>query len=539
MKKLTLFITIFTFLVFDSLTLLAQNPMANLEKNYPQLTNLYRDDLGRYAAHYIFAIDVSGTMNKYADVVIPAIKPFFQALPTGDRVTVIPYGTEAKSSMPGFLGVINPDFKQSLSQDIEKLYTSPNYTREFKAYTNIMAAEEAIVDVIRANRSDYPVVVIIQVGDFRNDVKGERKLSQDELAKLQNSFAGVTDGLYTRVVALELPVDRNATGYCLGQLKESVFAGIGEEPNKGLEIVSMSTSQSAIKDWFERLKNDIMTTKLRAIVTMENKHADWATDLVVNIDGKVKAKSNWHPTRLYPNLSMNTECMDKNFYLTGKEWSKTRKLKEEIKDRDDIGQLHHRNWGFHKYNDIVRFHLEQPTDYDNELAALGIQKPITDFDAPVNRWIFTFILPFWLTALIAALILWYVLMVIRAIKTNASERFRGTVDVYDSLGHQIGDTVNLNVKKNKPIVIGESGTNGCDVPGAQWAVVLEKETSSPLLFWKKPGFHWKARKGFARSGSKKQGLIGRYGGKMKKGFDIECGSGVDSITHTVTLRIRK
>ena len=72
----------------------AQNPMANLEKNYPQLTNLYRDDLGRYAAHYIFAIDVSGTMNKYADVVIPAIKPFFQALPTGDRVTVIPYGTE-------------------------------------------------------------------------------------------------------------------------------------------------------------------------------------------------------------------------------------------------------------------------------------------------------------------------------------------------------------------------------------------------------------------------------------------------------------
>ena len=517
----------------------AQNPMANLEKNYPQLTNLYRDDLGRYAAHYIFAIDVSGTMNKYADVVIPAIKPFFQALPTGDRVTVIPYGTDAKSSMPGFLGVINPDFKQSLSQDIEKLYTSPNYTREFKAYTNIMAAEEAIVDVIRANRSDYPVVVIIQVGDFRNDVKGERKLTQDELAKLQNSFAGVTDGLYTRVVALELPVDRNATGYCLGQLKESVFAGIGEEPNKGLEIVSMSTSQSAIKDWFERLKNDIMTTKLRAIVTMENKHADWATDLDVNIDGKVKGNSNWHPTRLYPNINIMAECLDKDFAIEVEEWSKSHKNKDEIRESDKIGKIRNKHWGFHKYDDAVRFHLEQPTDYDNELAALGIQKPISDVDVPVNKWIFTFFLPFWLTAIIAGLILLYLLMVIKAIKTNAAEHFKGTVDIYDSLGHQIGDTVNLNVKKNKPIIIGESGTNGCDVPGAQCAVVLEKETSSPLLFWKKPGFHWKARKGFARSGSKKQGLIGRYGGKMKKGFDIECGSGVESITHTLTLRIRK
>lgn len=520
-------------------SLCAQNPMANLEKNYPQLTDLYRDDLGRYSAHYIFAIDVSGTMNKYADVVIPALKPFFQALPSGDRVTVIPYGTEAKSSMPGFLGVINPDFKQSLSQDIDKLYTSPNYTREFKAYTNIVAAEQAIVDVIRANRSDYPVVVIIQVGDFRNDVKGERKLTQDELDKLQNSFAGVTDGLYTRVVALELPVDRNAAGYCLGQLKESVFSCIGEEPNKGLEIVSMSTSQSAIKDWFERLKNDIMTTKLRAIVTMENKNADWATDLEVNIDGKVKGNSNWHPTRLYPNLNITAECLDKDFDIDVEARSKSHKGKDEIKEKSKVGQIKNHHWGFHKYNDAVRFHLEQPTDYDSELAALGIQKPISDVDAPVDRWIFTFFLPFWLTALIAALILWYILMVIKAIKTNAAERFRGTVDVYDSLGHQIGDTINLNVKNSKPIILGESGTNGCDVPGAQWAVVLEKETSSPLLFWKKPGFHWKARKGFARSGSKKQGLIGRYGGKMKKGFDIECGAGVDAITHTITLRIRK
>lgn len=516
----------------------AQNPMANLEKNYPQLTELYRDDLGKYSAHYIFAIDVSGTMNKYSDVVIPALKPFIQALPAGDRVTVIPYGTDAKSSMPGFLGVINPEFKQSLAKDIDRLYTSPNYTKDFKAYTNIYAAEEAIVNVIRSNRSDYPVVVIIQVGDFRNDVHGERKLTVAELHQLRSSYEGITNGLYTRVVALELPVDRNAPGYCLDQLRDEVFAEIGEAPNKGLEIVSMSTSQSAIRDWFDRLKNDIMTTKLRAIVAAENKQVYWVPEVSVDIDGKAKMKMAWIPTRLYPSASVATECDDKNYYFENYDWSRQYQANGEIHDKFKIGRIQHRHWGLHKYKDNLRFHIEQPTKYDDELAMLNMPKPSREVCVPVDRWVFTFILPFWLTAVIVSLIILYIWLVLKAAKRNLTEKFKGKVQVFDAVGRPVTDEMNINIKKNQ-FVIGDGGTNGLDVPGAEWSIRIVKESPSPLLFSQRPAFRWRSAKGYVSSGSKKNGLIGRYGGKMKKGFDLTCGPSVDVQTHTVAIRISK
>lgn len=516
----------------------AQNPMTNLEKNYPRLTELYRNELGKYAAHYIFAIDVSGTMNKYSDVVIPALKPFINALPDGDRVTVIPYGTDAKSSMPGFLGVINPEFKRSLSLDIDRLYTSPNYSKDFKAYTNIYAAEEAIVNVIRSNRKDYPVVVIIEVGDFRNDVHGERKFSDNELHELRTSFEGITADLYTRVVALELPVDRNAPGYCLDQLRDEVFINIGEKPNKGLEIVSMSTSQSAISDWFERLKDDIMTTKLRAIVASENKLVHFEPEIEVTIDGKTDMKMEWKPTRLYPCIRVATNTKQQDFYFIAYDWGKTYHEEGAIHDKVRIGQFKHQNWGFHAHTDSLHFHIDQPTEYDDELAMLNMPMPKRDVCVPVGKTIFTFILPFWLTCIIAFLILLYIWLVLKAAKRNLSEKFKGKVQIFDAAGRPVTDEINVNIKKNQ-FVIGDGGTNGLDVPGAEWSIRITKETPSPLLFSQRPAFRWRAGKGYVSSGSKKNGLIGRYGGRMKKGFDLICGSSIDQQTHTVAIRISK
>jgi hypothetical protein len=36
-----------------------ETPLAYLENTYPQLTELFRDELSNYPAHYIFAVDVS------------------------------------------------------------------------------------------------------------------------------------------------------------------------------------------------------------------------------------------------------------------------------------------------------------------------------------------------------------------------------------------------------------------------------------------------------------------------------------------------
>ena len=162
-----------------SVSIMAQTSLEYLENIYPKLTDLYRDELTKYPAHYVFAVDVSGTMNQYSDVVVKALKPFIQALPDGDRVDVIPFGTEALPNMLNYSGVINEDVRTALHSNIKTLYTDPSYQKGFKSYTDIPQAISAIARVIQNNR-EYKVNVIILLTDFRNDVKGdspsERKL---------------------------------------------------------------------------------------------------------------------------------------------------------------------------------------------------------------------------------------------------------------------------------------------------------------------------------------------------------------------------
>jgi len=90
--------------------------------------------------------------------------------------------------------------------------------------------------------------------------------------------------------------------------------------------------------------------------------------------------------------------------------------------------------------------------------------------------------------------------------------------------------------KGKSFLIGDGGTNGCQVNGASWTVSVEKTTYSPLLVFKKPNFFWKAKKGFAKSGNKQRGYLGRYG-NGKKLVNIECGSSYDAITNSITIRL--
>ena len=127
-------------IIISGNSLFAQSPLAYLEETYPKLTELYREELSKYPAHYIFAVDVSGTMNQYSSVVTQALQPFFQALPDNDRVDVIPFGTEALPNMLSYCGVINPEVKGALNRNINNLYVDPTYQQGFKAYTDIPKA---------------------------------------------------------------------------------------------------------------------------------------------------------------------------------------------------------------------------------------------------------------------------------------------------------------------------------------------------------------------------------------------------------------
>lgn len=534
MKRQLKTMVLFAAVLFGSLSMMAQSPLAYLETTYPQLTELYREELSKYPAHYVFAVDVSGTMNKYSEVVTTALQPFIQALPDNDRVDVIPFGTEALPNMLSYCGVINSDVRNALNTNIRNLYSDPSYQQGFKSYTDIPQAVKAIARVLQNNR-DYKVNVIVLLTDFRNDVKGdspsERRLREAEIEELNTTICAATNGIYTISVALELPVDRNKPGYCLDQLKESVFP----TSNGGMQIVPLTNPDVMIGQWFEQLKRDIMVTKLKAVIEEANSMAPVSLVTKTTIDGNVEAQLNWTPNKLYPTMRIDSTFMDSDDYVFVNNPEAYIETSEPTLTLD-LGKIRNQRMGLHRMNDSINLGIALPTPYDDELASLGIRKPLPNTKQGENGWLFTFFLPFWLAMTLLALLLLYIIGVIKAIKRNASEQFKGTVEFYDKVGRQIGNSVTVNCK-TRSLLIGDGGTNGCQLSGAAWTVAVEKNTPSPLLVFKKPNFQWKAKKGYAGSGKHRSGYLGRYE-NGKKMIQIQTGPSYDNITHNVTIRLK-
>jgi hypothetical protein len=504
-----------------------QSPMAYLERTYPQLTELFKSELSSYPAHYIFAVDVSGSMKKYESMVANALTPFFQALPNGDRVQVIPFGTEAQTSNLGYAGIIDAGVKSTLCDNIQTLYTNSTYTKEFKMHTNVKSAVDGIAQVIQKNQ-DYKVNIVVIITDFCNDVKGsgERKFSKDELAAMKKSISAVTGDVYTRFIALELPVDRKAAGYCLDQLREGVFAFDGHN----LETASVGNDQNIIKQWFDQLKRDIMITKLKAIVHDANKNSPIKFKAKKDIDGKVSAEIEWKPSKLYPAIQIDSTYVDSSEFVfhNNKENFKTTNESPIIVE---LGQIKHSEWGFHNLNDDIHLGLKFPVPYDKELTRLEAQKPIPSTVISEEGLVFTFIFTLRTTITIIVLIILYIIGVIHAMARNRKLCFKANVTIYDKNGTQIGDMI--RIQKQAPSAImtfGRGGNNRCNISDAAWQFVVEKKKGNPFLLFVKPRFVWKKSSGYVASGKKQSGVL-------SDSLRVSCGTAASDITHSIRIKL--
>ena len=253
------------------------NSLAYLEQTFPKLTSLYHPELMDCHTHYIFAVDVSGSMIKYDDTVTPALQAFALALPPGEQVTIIPFGTDAKENTPGLCcKVEGPTQKQVLSTALSTLYTNDGYSREFRHNTDVNKAVAAINKAI-LNNQEAQMNVIVIITDFLNDLPngGEQKLTDEDLNKLNKDFDNVTSDAYTRVVALQLPPAGSGKGFCLDQLQERVFCNTSL--TKRFDVIQAIKDKDAISHWFEQLSRDIMTEKLKAVILPGfGRHAPWS-----------------------------------------------------------------------------------------------------------------------------------------------------------------------------------------------------------------------------------------------------------------------
>ena len=522
------FVAIVTMCSFAIVSAQSNSSMEYLQRTFPQLTELFKEELSSYPAHYIFAVDVSGTMNTYEPMVVQSLTPFFNALPNGDRVDVIPFGADAKTSLLGFSGVIDAGVKTTLCQNINSLYGNPNYNSEFRRHTDIKKAVDAVSNVI-LNNQEYKVNIVVILTDFRNDERGhgERKLTAESVESMKKSIQAATGDIYSRFIALALPVRQNAPGYCLDQLQDVFFFN-----GNSLEIANMGNDQNAIRQWFDQLRRAIMTTKLKAIVHDANRNSPVELKVEKNIDGKVAAKIHWKPSKLYPQIKIDSTYMsgDDYYFINNTEnFMVTSESPIEV----ELGQIKHKDWGFHNLDADMNLGLMFPVPYDKELAQLEAEKPMPGTTKEGEGLVFTFFLPFWLTATLVGLLILYIIGVFKAIARNRSLCFKANVTFYDEDGGEIGDMVRIS--KQAPsarMVFGKNGNGQCRVDDAAWQFVVEKKNGNPLLVFSKPTFVWRRTAGYTASGRSQSG-------KLKDVVRVSCGENSSNITHSVRIKLIK
>lgn len=543
MKKLQpLLNLLFLPLLLGTFVAHAQNgSMEYLEQVFPKLTKLYQEELRNCNTHYIFAVDVSGSMKQYNDVVTPAMQAFAKALPVGEQVSVMPFGTTTHENTIGLCCKIDDQSKQQLAVSLSQLYTNEGYTREFRGNTDVGKAVEAINKALLNNRN-VQINVIVIITDFLNDLPGigEQKLQKAYLEKLNTDFDNVTGDSYTRVVALQLPKAGTGVGFCLDQLQETVFCNTSA--TKRFDRVPAIKDKNSIAHWFEQLSREIMTEKLKAVIELDNHRNRPRFVTEMDIDGNVLAEIHWTPNKLYQYIKLDSTSTDVNSKFV---FENNKKVLTTTQDtvllEIELGQIKHQNYGLHKFDENLNIGLSLPTPYDDELKTLSISKPLQSSSDTQNRWVFTFFLPFYVTLVLLILLILYIIKVINNIIRNSKERFVGTVDFTDSRGRDIGDTVNVKCRPGQTLFIGAGGNSGCDLNGTAWTIKVVKKNSNPFGLFGKPCFEWSAKSGFVKDGkNKKRGYLGRYEkNNTRSRIDLECGPDSTNITHGVKIVIKK
>lgn len=510
--------------------------MAYLQHQFPRLTNLYRPELEKMHTHYIFAIDVSGSMKKYDSIVTPALKAFSRSLPNGEQVTVIPFGTEAKPNVPGLeVKIAGDGTRQALETALSSLYVNEGYDPAFRANTDVAKAVGAVNHSMQTNQ-DMDMNVVVIITDFLNDLpnQGEVKIHPGKLVELNKDFENVTDGKHTRVVAMKLPPMGDMKGFSLDQLKEEVFGNTST--TRKFDVVDAISDQAAISHWFEQLAREIMTQKLKAVIEIDNErnlNPRFSTN--IDINGNTTAEIHWKPNKLYTKIKIDSTYTDagSNLYFKNNKdvWQVT--TDTVIKDIK-LGKLKHNNLGLHQYDENLNIGLSLPTEYDDELKKLSVDKPIPNTSSEQKGWLWTFWLSFGVAVTIVVLLLIYLFLVIKAWKRNLSEKFKGTVEIVPQGRNAARERrLEINVPSCTKFKIGNGGTNGCTVPNASWCIDVEKKTYNPFTL-KKPVFVCKKSKDYVEK--KKKNTISRHG---SAGVVYNCGVSERELTHNVTIRIKK
>ncbi len=463
-------LVILTLALSASLLLAQQQSFDALKADYPQLMNKFGKELEGQRADYIFAIDVSGTMNKYQSTVVPALEEFFKSLQEGDYVSIIKFGGEATNEV-GSAGKIGPETITNLINYAKQVYNKPTTEFEKEKYFRYTDLDNMLqylaTDMKQIDRSKLKFVFIIT--DFIHDPSSARK-GKEDWDGIAKRFATEQSGNDVFVFALQLP----GTGRDLEKVR-NVFP-------KSFSFNHVPiTSGTALSDWFTQRKNAILLDKFYALIMHKIQPVNFSIEPSLDIDGNLNLGILWKSNPVYDRISIDEVS------TSAKGFDFNSKLPVSTANENDsfaAGKFNHQKTSiftpsFKKIKGDIIANASFDVPYEAELSKLGFEAPRFQGTTPIDEWVFCYPLPLWLCFLIIALIIIYIVLVIRAIHKNNSDSYRinGRFDVMYS-----GEAVTEKKKaQNLNMVDFGKGAGFLSVPEANWQIKIDVKRHNPFL----------------------------------------------------------
>ena len=470
-NRILLLIALGTLLMFGQESM-AQTAIERLKNDYPAVMEQYGRNLQGIHTHYIFVIDVSGTMNKYKDdVVVPGIKNFLNTLPEGNYASIVAFGGKAAEMCTPLK--INTENRKILIENLDKSYRE---AVRFQANTTRLdVASAKVIDMVKKDTvSDVCFAVFFSdLCDESPDWNYKNRVSE-----LKDRSFGV--------VATALFADNDAQQQKGIKRMEGTFPGFAYSSN--------------VKDVFgeklENFKYEIYVPELKKIVRTELAKAFERLQVSskLSISKKVELHANFDKNipAFIKGLRVDTAILiDQSPEISQVTFSSNPKM-GRFRKSCKLGEIEFTEKGelFHENPYVtlgLRYHLDTPEpkksndpNFIQDLEKLDIADAIyseagLEAKAPlVIGW------NFWLFCILAVSILLYSLLFIW--NTLIPHQMSGKLAVKNPLN---GNTQYHFLPSKRSFTIGNSTCN-LVIPGATFRLKATCRNGSPLnLLWKR------------------------------------------------------
>lgn len=455
---------------------------------YPQLMAKFGNELEQKRADYFFVIDVSGSMNRYQDIVVNALNEFFSSLQDGDYVNVIHFGAEAEV-VNGCYGTIDRKKVQSLSSNTNQIYfkekpSDPSLKERLWNYTDLGNAMHTLANEMhQLGLNDLKFVFIIT--DFEHDPPSSRR-GYEDWDGIRQQFEKEQSQSNVNVITLQLP--GNPTH--LKQVRDCF-------PNTFSYQSKAVADGSDLASWFTKLKNNIMLDRFKAIVSRKVQDANLSIVPDVDINGNFNLFVDWKKNELFDSIRVEDLSFSKSDFQVCTSMPLTVVDPTKVKGRFvHVDQSFFPSFRKLDGSIIATATYASTNSLQEELKRLGIKVDSATAYCEVNRTVFSHPWSLGWCVFALLLVLYYLVMIFVSLNWTRTYRIRGIFYVTDN-GASV--TNHLNVANRKKICIGQQGYT-LQVPNCKWDVEIYEKTYPaivPLLHLKRPQYRVRLKRGMS------------------------------------------